>query len=184
MFDQSLFAERRQRVMDLIGPTGVLMVASLPERLRNGDAHFSFRQHSDVSYLAGFGEPQTVLLLCPGSPEKFVMFVRPRDPEMETWDGRRAGIEGVCTRFGADVAYPITELAVRLPSLISGCDEFHTYLHAAAVLAAPRWTHRRQPRLKYELFLRLKSGRVARALTSVVLFIPLIIVSAFHRPRH
>jgi Xaa-Pro aminopeptidase len=125
MFDQSIFAARRQRVMDLIGPTAVLMVASLPLRLRNADAHYSFRQHSDVSYLTGFSEEQTVLLLRPNSSEKSVMFVRPRDPEMETWDGKRAGIEGVCAKFGADVAYPITELSARLPSLISGCDELH-----------------------------------------------------------
>ena len=42
------------------------------------------------------------------------MFVRPRDPEMETWDGRRAGVEGAKARYGADAAYPAAELDAKL----------------------------------------------------------------------
>ncbi len=53
------------------------------------------------------------------------MFVRPRDPELEVWDGRRAGIEGAKLRYGADTAYPIAELRTRLPDLIANCDELH-----------------------------------------------------------
>ncbi len=36
-----------------------------------------------------------------------MLFVRPRDPERETWTGRRAGVEGAMTAYGADAAYPI-----------------------------------------------------------------------------
>jgi Xaa-Pro aminopeptidase len=128
MFDSEIFAQRRAAVMQSIGPRAALLVCSLPERVRNNDAHYPFRQHSDVMYLTGFREPQTVVLMRPqvvGSNEQFVMFVRPRDPEMETWDGRRAGIEGAVATYGADVAYPIAELAAKLPALIANFDELH-----------------------------------------------------------
>ena len=126
MFDPAVYAARRDLVMQAIGPRGVLLVHSLPERLRNGDGNYNFRQHSDVLYLTGFVEPETVLVLRPGAEtDRFVMFVRPRDPVMETWEGRRAGVEGAKEKYGADAAYPIAELAAKLPELITNCDELH-----------------------------------------------------------
>ncbi len=126
MFDPAVFAARREALMKALGPDAVAVVRSLPERLRNGDALFPFRQHSDVVYLSGFVEPDTTIVLRPGAEdERFVMFVRPRDPEMEVWDGKRAGIEGAKERYGADAAYPATELRTRLGDLIANSDELH-----------------------------------------------------------
>ena len=126
MFDPAVFAARRDAYMQAIGPTGVAIVRSLPERLRNGDALYAFRQHSDLVYLTGFLEPDTTLVLRPGAEtERVIMFVRPRDPEMETWDGRRAGLEGAQHVYGADVAYPAAELPAKLQELIANCDDLY-----------------------------------------------------------
>src|SRR5580704_2575347 len=126
MFDPAVFAARRADVMKAIGPGGVAIARSLPERLRNGDAFHRFRQSSDVIYLTGFVEPDTTLVLRPGADtDRVVMFVRPRDPEMEVWDGVRAGLEGAKDRYGADAAYPASELAQRLPDLIANCEQLH-----------------------------------------------------------
>ncbi len=106
--------------MEAIGPDAVAVFRSPPEALRNGDAHYPFRQLSDLVYLNGFEEPETTLVLRPGAPtDKVVMFVRPRDKTMEIWNGRRAGVEGAMATFGADAAYPASELAERLPDLIA-----------------------------------------------------------------
>ncbi len=126
MFDPAVFAARRDAFMQAIGPGGVAVVRSLPERLRNGDAYHPFRQHSDVIYLTGFVEPDTTLVLRPGAEtERVVMFVRPRDPDMEVWDGKRAGLEGAKERYGADAAYPATELPTRLAELLANGEELH-----------------------------------------------------------
>jgi Xaa-Pro aminopeptidase len=126
MFDPSVFAARRDALMQAIGPNAVAVIRSLPERLRNGDAFHPFRQLSDLLYLTGLGEPDTTLVLRPGAEkERVVMFVRPRDPEMETWDGRRAGLEGAKATYGADAAYPAAELQTKLAELIANCEELH-----------------------------------------------------------
>jgi len=126
MFDPAVFAARRDALMKSLGPDAVAVVRSLPERLRNGDSFFPFRQHSDIVYLTGFVEPDTTIVLRPGAEtERFVMFVRPRDPEMEVWDGKRAGLEGAKDRYGADAAYPASELRSRLSDLIANHDELH-----------------------------------------------------------
>jgi len=126
MFDPAVYAARRDAFMQAIGPKAVAIVRSLPERLRNGDAFHPFRQHSDVLYLTGFVEPEATLVLRPGAEsERVIMFVRPRDKEMETWDGRRAGLEGAKHVYGADAAYPAAELAGKLGELLSNWDELH-----------------------------------------------------------
>lgn len=112
--------------MQAIGPKAVAVVHSPPEALRNGDVHYPFRQSSDLHYLTGFGEPETTLVLRPGADkERVVMFVRPRDKERETWDGRRAGVEGVKERYGADLAYSTAALQDELPKLLANVDEVY-----------------------------------------------------------
>lgn len=121
-----VYAARRAAYMAALGPHAVAIVRSLPERLRNGDSHYHFRQHSDVLYLTGFAEPETTVILRPGAEsDRVIMFVRPRDPDLETWHGRRAGLEGAKAQYGADVAHPISELPSRLGDLIANCDELH-----------------------------------------------------------
>jgi len=126
MFDPAVFAARRDAYLQALGPKAVAVVRSLPERLRNGDAYHAFRQHSDLVYLTGFVEPDTTLVLRPGAEtERVVMFVRPRDPEMETWDGRRAGLEGAKAQYGADAAYASAELPAKLWEMLANTDELH-----------------------------------------------------------
>ncbi|MBA3397376.1 MAG: Xaa-Pro aminopeptidase [Deltaproteobacteria bacterium] len=126
MFDPAVFAARRDAYMAAIGPNAVAVVRSLPERLRNGDAMHPFRQHSDILYLTGFVEPDTTLILRPGAEsDRMVMFVRPRDPELEIWDGKRAGLEGAKEIYGADASFPAAELASKLGDLIGNFEELH-----------------------------------------------------------
>ncbi|MBI2525696.1 MAG: aminopeptidase P N-terminal domain-containing protein [Candidatus Rokubacteria bacterium] len=108
------FTERRRRFAEMIGE-GIAVIPGAQETLRNGDVHHEFRQASDFFFLAGFEEPDAVLLLDPTHPrERVVLFVRPRDREMEIWNGRRAGVEGAVAHFGADAAYPVDQLDDRL----------------------------------------------------------------------
>jgi Xaa-Pro aminopeptidase len=112
--------------MKMLGPRAALVLASPPERLRNGDTDYKFRQDSDVLYLTGFPEPGAVVVLRPGHPETpFVMFVRPRDPAAETWTGRRAGVEGAVRDFGADAAFGSAELETKLPEILAGAEDIH-----------------------------------------------------------
>jgi Xaa-Pro aminopeptidase len=119
------FSERRARLLSVMQP-GVLVLFSTPTAIRNNDVEHEYRQSSDFFYLSGFDEPESVLVLSSvAEKDKFVLFVRPRDPERETWDGRRAGVEGALKDFGADAAYPISELATKLPELLLGASELH-----------------------------------------------------------
>ncbi|HET9483447.1 MAG TPA: aminopeptidase P N-terminal domain-containing protein [Xanthomonadales bacterium] len=115
------FARRRRQLMRMCGRDAIVIVAAAPERIRNNDAHYPYRQDSDFHYLTGFGEPHAVLALVPGREHgEQILFCRERDPERERWDGPRAGTEGAVAAFGMDDAFPIDDIDDILPGLIEG----------------------------------------------------------------
>ncbi len=118
-----LYARRRAAFGDAIAASGEPSVAVLPAApvyVRNNDVDHEYRQDSDLFYLTGFDEPQSVLvLLVDGAQRKSVLFVRQRDPDREVWDGPRAGVDGAKAVYGADEAYKIGDLAEELPKLLS-----------------------------------------------------------------
>jgi len=120
-----MYARRRAAVLDRLDG-GVLVVRSNPEQARSNDTDFPFRQDSDLHYLTGFDEPDCVLVLTDAHPDhRFVLFVRPRDPEKETWHGRRAGVDGAKMRCGADAVYAVDELDAVLPGYLEGAQTLY-----------------------------------------------------------
>ncbi len=119
----SVYASRRQQLMERIGPRAVAIIGGKKLSVRNSDVEHRFRQTSDLWYLTGFTEPEALAVIAPGRAEKLTLFVRPRDPERETWTGRRAGVEGAKARFGADQAFPVESLGAELPRLLDGAEE-------------------------------------------------------------
>jgi Xaa-Pro aminopeptidase len=109
--------------MEKIGPRAVAIIGGKKLSVRNGDVEHRFRQSSDLWYLTGFTEPEALAVIAPGRAEKLTLFVRPRDPERETWTGRRAGVDGAKAKFGADQALPIETVAAELPKLLDGAEE-------------------------------------------------------------
>jgi Xaa-Pro aminopeptidase len=112
------FARRRQTLMTRMGEGTVALICAAPEAPRNRDVHYPYRQDSDFYYLTGFPEPEAVAVLTPGHSQEFSLFCRERNPEMETWHGRRAGQQGALERYGANNAHPITEIDQHLPALL------------------------------------------------------------------
>jgi Xaa-Pro aminopeptidase len=121
MIQQNEYKRRRRQLMRMAGADAIAIVAAAPERVRNNDAHYPYRQDSDFHYLTGFGEPEAVLALVPGRQHgEAILFCRERDPERERWDGPRAGTEGAVSRYGLDDAFPIDDIDDILPGLIEG----------------------------------------------------------------
>jgi Xaa-Pro aminopeptidase len=124
------FLRRRERVRNAMGDA-VLVVFAAPYSFRNNDVEHEWRQESDFHYLSGFDEPDSVLVLRGGAEPRFVLFVRPRDPEREAWDGPRAGVEGAVSEYRADAAFPLDELGKELPALLGGVESVHYALGRA-----------------------------------------------------
>jgi len=119
--DLAACAKRRAAFFDAMAASGGPAVAVLPAApvfVRNNDVEHEYRQDSDFFYLTGFDEPESVLVL-DAVERKTTLLVRPRDREREVWDGHRAGVDGARETYGADQAFPISELDEKLPTLIA-----------------------------------------------------------------
>ena len=118
MIESNVFNRRRQDLMQLMGD-GIAVVATSLECRRNRDVIYRFRPDSDFYYLTHFPEPNAVAVLSPGRAQgEFILFCRDRDAERETWDGRRAGLDGAVSDYGADDAFPIADIGDILPGLL------------------------------------------------------------------
>ena len=128
------FGERRTRVFTQMQPNSALLLFSEIEKRRNNDCSYPFRQDSYFWYLTGFNEPNAALLLLKTEQaEKAIIFLRPRDPLLETWNGRRLGVERAPQQLNVNEAYSIEAFATVLPKILKNLTalyhvpEIHTW---------------------------------------------------------
>ncbi|BFU60443.1 MULTISPECIES: Xaa-Pro aminopeptidase [Rodentibacter] len=128
---QEEFIQRRQQVLAKMQPNSVLLLFSEIEKRRNNDCDFPFRQDSYFWYLTGFNEPNAALVLLKTEQvEKAIVFLRPRDPLLETWNGRRLGVERAPQKLNIDEAYSINEFSTIFPKITQ---------NLTALYYAPEW---------------------------------------------
>ena len=126
MITNKEYAGRRKELMSLMHSNSIAIISSSPEKVRSRDTHYPYKQNVNLSYLCGFPEPESVLVLIPGRAQgEMVLFCRDKDPLRETWDGYREGPEGAVSNFGADDAFPIADIDDILPNLIEGKDRLY-----------------------------------------------------------
>ncbi len=134
----SYYQTRREKLMQS-HPGAVFLIPSAPELIRNSDVHHPFRQDSHFYYLSGFDEPGSFLVLStaqssPSRISKMTLFVQPRDPEREMWEGERYGIDGALRVFGADEAFNESALETKLLEILKGAEKiFYRLGHSEAM---------------------------------------------------
>lgn len=125
---ESEYRQRREQVMAKISG-GTAIFRSAPTAVMHNDVEYVYRQDSDFYYLTGFNEPEAVAVLAPHHGEhRFILFVQPKDREKEVWSGYRCGVEGAKEIYGADMAYPITELDDKLPQYLQKAERIYYHL--------------------------------------------------------
>ena len=115
------YTARRRELMSTMQGNSIAIVAAAAEKIRSRDTHYPYKQATNLSYLCGFSEPESVLVLIPGRGQgEAILFCREKDRLRETWDGYRVGPEGAVADFGLDDAFPIGDLDDILPGLLEG----------------------------------------------------------------
>lgn len=121
-FNVNEFQQRRRQLLAKMG-SGIAIIPTAPEAVRNRDSHYPYRFDSYFYYLTGFTEPESVLILIAGEQSKSILFCRDKDMEREIWDGFRFGPQAAKEQFGFDDAYSINELDAQMPSLMANQDQ-------------------------------------------------------------
>jgi len=123
MFDPDTFKSRREKLLKLMRPNSIAVAPAAPTALYSNDTDYRYRPDSNLYYLTGFREPESVAVLSTVDGAKpFTLFVRPRDPAMETWNGKRAGVDGAKELYLPDEVFEIGAFKEKLPLYLENID--------------------------------------------------------------
>ncbi|AWN72947.1 Xaa-Pro aminopeptidase [Legionella anisa] len=120
MISQHEYQARRSKLAQKLPKDSIAIIPAAREVLRNGDAHYRFRQDSHFYYLTGYNEPDALLVLITGTNTQSILFNRSRNPAEEQWTGKRLGQDGALSELGMQAAFPIDSIAEELPKLLNG----------------------------------------------------------------
>ncbi len=87
-----LFVQNRKRFVQQMPAQSIAIIVSNDEMPSNGDALYGFKQNSDLYWLSGIWQEDSMVILFPDNPDpkyrEVLVLVRPNELK-EKWDGKR-----------------------------------------------------------------------------------------------
>lgn len=101
---------RRARLMATLTSGTMAIFWSAPPRVYSRDVDYEYRQDSDLLYLTGVEQPETILVLVPGSrTRKEILFIRPPNPRVEHYVGHFLNVEEARAQTGIETVLETTQ---------------------------------------------------------------------------
>jgi Xaa-Pro aminopeptidase len=88
--DSSLFVENRRRLKTRLRPNSISVLLSSDVMPTSADGRLTFVQHSDIFYLCGIDQEETILVICPDAQEekhREILFIRETSDKIAIWEG-------------------------------------------------------------------------------------------------
>ncbi len=112
---------RRVQVMERLGRDCVFLLWSAPTQVYSRDVNYEYRQDSNFYYLTGIDQEESILMLLPGNTKrKEILFIKPRNPIREHWQGKLLSKEEATARSAIETVQLTTEFEPVVESLLSG----------------------------------------------------------------
>ena len=162
--NKQLFIDNRKRLVKELKPGSVAVFNANDLMPTNADGTMKFRQNSDLFYLTGVDQEETILVICPDYPDKKmreVLFLRETNETIATWEGRKLTKEEARQQTGMETILWTSEFhRVFNTMMVMGGVE-HVYLNTnehyrADVVVETRdsrfikWCREKYPLHKYE----------------------------------
>ena len=137
LHDISVYQTRRERIATWMRTEGggIALIPTGCARMRNADASYPFRFDSQFYYLTGFTEPDAwLIILAPtGQSTESWLLCQPKNPESETWDGKRWGPDAAKEAFGFEGAASVDELDGWMSEKLCGHSRLFAPLHRSSM---------------------------------------------------
>ncbi len=169
-----IFRQNRKRFIEKMEPGSIAIFNSNDELPSNGDALYRFKQNSDLYWLTGIEQEDTMLVLFPGNPDKkyreVLVLVRPNELK-EKWDGHRLRAAEGKTISGIDGVVWLDTLDGLLQPMIHLADSI--YLNSnendrkANLVPVRDYRYAEQMKQRYPLHTYRRSARLLKDLRSI-----------------
>lgn len=115
------YFERRAKLAEHLPSGSIAVFAASDLKYASGAVFYKFHQDPDFLYLTGFNEPDALAIIekLDDKEHAFHLYVRPKDPKMEAWEGPRSGIDAAEDVFNADIPGSIDDLPKLLPGIVN-----------------------------------------------------------------
>lgn len=130
--DAQLFIENRKRFVTKLKPNSIAFLNANDEMPRNGDANFLFRQNSDLFYLSGIDQEQTILVLFPDAPlprYREILFVRRTNEHIAIWEGHKYTKDEARAASGIQSVYWTEDYNSIIPMLMNHCENVYVNIN-------------------------------------------------------
>ena len=114
---KELYLKNRKKLTELMDKNSLAILLANDQVLRTGDQYYPYRQNSDLLYLSGINQEETILAICPGHPEKKmkeILFIRRSDPKLETWEGHKLTLEEAREQSGIENVMYLDDMKMTL----------------------------------------------------------------------
>nr|WKN36481.1 aminopeptidase P family protein [Tunicatimonas sp. TK19036] len=128
--DSALFIENRQRLTRLLKPNSLVILNSNDIMPTNADGTMRFVQNSDLFYLTGIDQEESILLLFPDFPDenfREILLLRETNEEIAIWEGHKYTKEEATQTSGIEKVVWLSQFDRILSLLMSQAD--HVYLN-------------------------------------------------------
>lgn len=126
--DKELFVANRKRFTEKMKPASIAIFVSNDETPSNGDALHPFRQNSDLYWLSGIVQEDSMVILFPSNPDprfrEVLVLVRPNEMK-EKWDGKRLRREEATAISGIQTIVWLDSLDALLQTWIHLADNIY-----------------------------------------------------------
>jgi len=139
--DPRLFVKNRQRFSKQLKPNSIAVFNSNDFMPTSADGTHPFVQQTDLFYLTGIDQEETVLVVCPGASEKKqkeILFIKETNEQIAIWEGQKHSKATAQDISGIKTVYWTSELEGILRPLIFQSENIYLntneHLRAAAAV--------------------------------------------------
>lgn len=142
LIPNQLFVENRNKFRAHLKPNSIALFHSNDEHPWNGDATHSFKQNSDLFWLTGVDQEDTILVISPNCPIEELreaLFIKRTSEMMVVWNGYKLTIEEAQKVSGISNVFWYDEFNVKIHAAINYAENIYLSLNEndRAVIATP-----------------------------------------------
>jgi Xaa-Pro aminopeptidase len=130
--NKELFETNRKNLVKELKSNSLVVVNANDIMPTNSDGTMRFRQNSDLFYLTGVDQEETILVLCPDFPDKKyreILFLRETSELISVWEGHKLTKEEAREQTGIETIIWVSDFAKIFNMLMVMGDVEHVYLN-------------------------------------------------------